>query len=226
VPTALDNGRRSPRKLLTRRRRSAARAETAEGLRKGGRGLDWLRPAAAAYPSPSEQRVLMGGKATWLITAAVAAVVIVGVVDALRGSSSHHESAHAAQAPTVVDLGGATLTLESVSAQAATEPMATTEPQGTTDTAAIPSPPPERLPRCTMPQLVLAVKIVDGSAMLVLRRVAGEPCHHGQPGFVQLMQIPYTESCDPAGSYLAVATVGPYEARRTVSGTEIVCNHG
>jgi hypothetical protein len=202
----------------------------------------------------------MRGKATWLITAAVAAVVIVGVVDALRGSSSHHESAHAAQAPTVVDLGGATLTLESVSAQAATEPMATTEPQGTTDTAAIPSPPPERLPRCTMPQLVLAVKIVDGSAMLVLRRVAGEPCHHGQshigltvldqsghrvalfghgsgpesstapadfiPGFVQLMQIPYTESCDPAGSYLAVATVGPYEAHRTVSGTEIVCNHG
>jgi hypothetical protein len=104
------------------------------------------------------------------------------------------------------------------------------------------------------------MKVVDGSAMLVLRRVAGEPCHHGQshigltvldqsghkvvlfghgwgpesstvpadfiPGFVQLMKIPYTEYCDPAGSYLAVATVGPYEARRTVSGTEIVCDHG
>ena len=200
----------------------------------------------------------MRGKATWLITAAVAAVLIVGVVDALRGSS-HHESAHAAQAPTVVDLGGATLTLESVTTQATTEPVATTEPQGTTDTAPIPTQ-PEHLPRCTTPQLALAVKIVDGSAMLVLRRVAGEPCHHGQshigltvldqsghkvvlfghgsgpesstvpadfiPGFVQLMKIPYTEYCDPAGSYLAVATVGPYEARRTVSGTEIVCNHG
>jgi hypothetical protein len=95
------------------------------------------------------------------------------------------------------------------------------------------------------PQLALAMKVVDGSAMLVLRHVAGEPCHRGQShigltvldqsghkvalfghgsgpgsstapadftrGFVQLMQIPYTESCDPAGSYLAVATVGPYE---------------
>jgi hypothetical protein len=152
------------------------------------------------------------------------------------------------------------LTLESVTTQATTEPVATTEPQGTTDTVAIPLDQPERLPRCTTPQLALAVKIVDGSAMLVLRRVAGEPCHHGQShigltvldqsgnkvalfghgsgpesstapadftrGFVQLMQIPYTESCDPVGSYLAVVTVGAYEARRTVSGTEIVCNHG
>ena len=203
----------------------------------------------------------MRGKATWLITAAVTGVLIVGVVDALRGSSSHDESAHAAEAPTVVDLGGATLTLESVTTQVVTtEPVATTEPQETTDTATIPSPQPERLPRCTTPQLALAVKIVNGSAMLVLRRVAGEPCHHGQShigltvldqsgkkvalfghgsgpesstapadftrGFVQLMQIHYTESCDPAGSYLAVVTVGPYEARRTVSGTEIVCNHG
>jgi hypothetical protein len=203
----------------------------------------------------------MRGKATWLISTAVAAVLIAGVVDALRGSSSHDESAPAAQAPTVVDLGGSTLTLGSVAAQAATAAVATTEPQGTTDTAAIPSAPPERLPRCTTPQLALAVKIVDRSAMLVLRRVAGEPCHHGQspigltvldqsgqkvalfghgsggpgtstapadfiPGFVQLMQIPYTEFCDPAGSYLAVVTVGPYEARHTVSGTEIVCNHG
>ncbi len=151
------------------------------------------------------------------------------------------------------------MTLESVSTQAATEPVATTEPQGTTDTATIPSAQPERLPRCTTPQLALAMKVVDGSAMLVLRRVAGEPCHHGRshigltvldqsghkvvlfghgsgpesstvpadfiPGFVQLMKIPYTEYCDPAGSYLAVATVRPYEARRTVSGTEIVCNH-
>jgi hypothetical protein len=195
----------------------------------------------------------MRGKATWLITAAVAAVLIVGVVDALRGSSSHHESAHAAQAPTVVDLGGSSLTLEAVTTQA------TTEPQGTTDTAAISSAQPEPLPRCTTPQLALAVKIVDGSAMLVLRRVTGEPCHHGRSpigltvrdqsghrvpsfggsaplrsavpadfshGFVHLMQIPYSGVCDPAGSYLAVVTVGPYEARRTVSGTEIVCNHG
>ena len=202
----------------------------------------------------------MRGKATWLITAAVAAVVTVGLIDALRGSSSDDESAHAAQVPTVVDLGGSTVTLEAVIAQPTTDPVATTEPLATTAAPAIPSLPPERLPRCTTPQLALAMKVVDGSAMLVLRRVAGEPCHHGQShigltvldqsgqkvalfghgsspssstapadftrGFVQLMQIPFTEYCDPAGSYLAVVTVGPYEARRTVSGTEIVCNHG
>ena len=67
-----------------------------------------------------------------------------------------------------------------VTTQARTEPVATTEPQGTTDTVAIPLDQPERLPRCTTPQLALAVKIVDGSAMLVLRRVAGEPCHHSE----------------------------------------------
>jgi hypothetical protein len=203
----------------------------------------------------------MRGKATWVITAIVAAIVIVGVVDALRGSSSQDEPAAAAEGPTVVDVGGSTLTLESVTAQATTEPEATTEPLATTTAPAIPSPPPERLPRCTTPQLALAIKVVDGSAMLVLRRVAGKPCHHGRSpigitvldqsgrkvpmfghgssapenstapanftdGFVQLMKIPYSMYCDPAGSYLAVATVGPYEARRTVSGTEITCNHG
>jgi hypothetical protein len=201
----------------------------------------------------------MRGMATWLITAVIAAIVIVGVVDALRGSSSHQESA-TVQTATVVDLGGSSLTLESVTAQATTEPVATSEPQGMTDAAAIQSPAPERLPSCRTPQLALAMKVMDGSAMLVLRRVVGEPCHHGQShigltvldqsghkvalfghgsgpgsstaradfirGFVQLIQIPYTEYCDPAGSYLAVATVGPYVARRTVSGTEIVCNHG
>ena len=198
----------------------------------------------------------MRGKVTWLITAAVAAVVIVGVVDALRGSPSHQESAAAAPAPTVVDLGGSSLTLESGIAQTTTEPVA--EPVATTTAPAIKSPTPERLPLCTTPQLALAMKVVDGSAMLVLRRVAGKPCHHGRSsigltvrdqyghsvtmfggspdirstasvdfsqGFVQLMQIPYTMSCDPTGSYLAVATVAPYEARRTVSGTEIACNH-
>lgn len=198
----------------------------------------------------------MRGKATWLITAVVAAIVIVGVVDALRGSSSDDEPAAAAQGPVVVDVGGSTLTLESVTTQAATEPAATTETLATT----VAPPPPEHLARCTIPQLELAVKVVDGSAMLVLRRVSGEPCHHGRSpigltvldqsghdvtlfghgsssprsstapadfvrGFVQLMEIPYTESCDPAGSYLAIATVGPYEARRTVSGTEISCRH-
>jgi hypothetical protein len=90
----------------------------------------------------------------------------------------------------------------------------------------------------------------------VLRRVKGQPCHHGrapigftardqsgkgvavfgvstratQPtdfsnGFAQLIEIPQM-SCDPQGSFLVVATVGPYVVRRTLPGTELPCNHG
>ena len=45
-------------------------------------------------------------------------------------------------------------------------------------------------------------------------------------GFVQIMQIPYFEVCDPAGSFLAVATVGPYVVRRTFPGKNLICDHG
>lgn len=196
----------------------------------------------------------MRGKATWLITAAVGAVLIVGVVDALRGSSSHDESAHAAQAPTVVDLGGSTLTLESVTAQATTEPVATTEPAAIVEP--VDATAPERLPSCETEQLRLTFTISDGLATPVLRRVKGQPCHHGraligfkvrdqsgdrvaafgtstrttQPadfsdGFEQLVEMPQL-SCDPAGSFLVVATVGPYVVRRPLPGAELPCNHG
>jgi hypothetical protein len=186
-----------------------------------------------------------------LVLAAVGLVVIAGVVDALRGSSPQQKSA---TAPTVVSLGGgASLTLESVTAQAS-------EPVATVGTAAIQSSTPERLSPCTTPQLALAIKVEGGSAKLALRHVAGKPCHHGRSpvgltvrdqsghkvplftsgfywqrntapanfshGFAQLIDIPYTEVCDPRGTFLAVATVGPYTAHRTVSGTEIACNHG
>jgi hypothetical protein len=205
----------------------------------------------------------MRGIGTWLILTAVVVVIIAGVVDALRRSDSRPESARAGG---VMTIAGSVMTesVREASDSAPSEPAVTTqpvttEPQGTTGPAAIQSPAPERLPSCTTPQLALAVKIEDGSAMLVLRRVAGKPCHHGRSpigltlryqsghkvplfggspdsrstrpadfshGFVQVMQLPNTGSCDPARSYLAVATVGPYVARRTVSGTEFVCNHG
>lgn len=96
----------------------------------------------------------------------------------------------------------------------------------------------------------------EGLAAAVLRRVKGQPCHNGrapirftvrdqsgdgvavfpgssrvtQPadfsnGFEQLLEIPQM-SCDPEGSFLVVATVGPYVVRRAFSGAELPCNHG
>jgi hypothetical protein len=200
----------------------------------------------------------MRGIATWLVLAAVGLVVIAGVTDALRGSSSHAQSAPATEAT----IGGLTTTAPSV--QATTEPVATTQAVAATEAVAttapdIPSDSPERLPSCATGQLRLTFTVADGLAALKFRRVAGEPCHHGRSpigftardesghklplfpasaelrktvpadftdGFVQLMQIPYSEVCDPAGSFLAVATVGPYVARRTVPGKNLVCNHG
>jgi hypothetical protein len=182
----------------------------------------------------------MRGIATWLVLAAVGLVVIAGVTDALRGSSSHAQSAPATEA------------VATTQAVAATEAVATTAPD-------IPSDSPERLPSCATGQLRLTFTVADGLAALKFRRVAGEPCHHGRSpigftardesghklplfpasaelrktvladftdGFVQIMQIPYSEVCDPAGSFLAVATVGPYVARRTVPGKHLICDHG
>jgi hypothetical protein len=98
--------------------------------------------------------------------------------------------------------------------------------------------------------------VSEGLAAVVLRRVKGQPCHHGrarigftvqdqsgdpvavfgartratQPadfsnGFEQLLEIPQM-SCDPEGSFLVVATVGPHMVRRTLPGAELPCNHG
>ena len=44
-------------------------------------------------------------------------------------------------------------------------------------------------------------------------------------GFEQLREIPQL-SCDPAGSFLVVATVGPYVVRGPLPGAELPCNHG
>lgn len=117
---------------------------------------------------------------------------------------------------------------------------------------------PQRLTSCTTAQLKLAfTRYVEGLAALVLRRVAGKPCHHGRSlirftvhdqsghrvtvfgrsgqqtvpadfshGFEQLIELPLM-SCDPAGSFLVVARVGPYVARQTFPGRKLVCDpHG
>jgi hypothetical protein len=190
----------------------------------------------------------MRSKATWLILVAIGAVVTAGVVDAVRGSSSNPEAAQAGES--VIEPS----TTTPLPVQTATEPMAT-EPVDATVTA-IESAAPERLPSCDTKQLRLNFTAWEGLAAAVLRRVEGQPCHHGrapigftvrdqsgdrvavfggntratQPadfsnGFEQLIEISQM-SCDPEGSFLVVATVGPYVVRRTLPGAELPCNHG
>jgi hypothetical protein len=138
---------------------------------------------------------------------------------------------------------------------ATAEHVVNTEPKDATVTA-IESAAPERLPSCNTEQLRLTFTVWEGLAAVVLRRVQGQPCHHARApigftvrdqsgdrvavfggntgatrpadfstGFEQLLEIPQM-SCDPEGSFLVVATVGPYMVRRTLPGAELPCNHG
>jgi hypothetical protein len=197
----------------------------------------------------------MRGKATWLILIAVGAVVTAGVVDAVRGSSSNPEAAQAGEP--VVEPS----TTTALPVQTAAEPLVTTEPAAIAapvdaTVTAIESATRERLPSCDTEQLRLTFTVSEGLAAVVLRRVEGQPCHHGgapigftvrdqsgdrvavfggntgatrpadfSTGFEQLLDIPQM-SCEPEGSFLVVATVGPYMVRRTLPGAELPCNHG
>jgi len=197
----------------------------------------------------------MRAKATWLIVIAVGAVVTAGVVDAVRGSSSNPEAAQAGQVGIEPSTTTAVPVQTATEPMATTEPVAVAEPADAT-VPAIESAPPERLPSCDTEQLRLTFMVSEGLAAVVLRRVEGHPCHHGRApirftvrdqsgdriavfggntdasrpadfsnGFEQLLDIPQM-SCDPAGSFLVVATVGPYAARRTLPGAELPCSHG
>jgi hypothetical protein len=194
--------------------------------------------------------------ATLLVLTAVAVVVIAGVVDAVRRSSSDAESAGG----NVFTIDG--LTMTAPSAQVTTEGVATTVEVTTTEALGttaqvVESAPPERLPPCTHRQLKLAIRVGEDRAEFVLRRVMGQPCHLRRlrvrltvldqagdevpvstsnlytqrgtapadfaQGFVMVVLDPYIGICDPRGTFIAVASVGPYVARRTVAGSEIDC---
>src|SRR5262245_32107081 len=175
----------------------------------------------------------MRGTVTWLLAAAIGAVVVAGVVDAVRRSTSHSGPAGA-------------LTTTATAAE-------------TTNGGAqlVASGPPERLPPCRPRQLRLAMSVGGPRAEFVLRRVSGQPCHQRRSrvrltlldhagdrvpvstsnfyseratapadfanGFELVILNPYIALCDPQATFTAVAHVGPYVARRTVSGTEISC---
>ena len=120
----------------------------------------------------------MRGRATWLILIAVGAVVTAGLVDAVRGSSSNPEAAQDGLSVTEPSTTMA-LPAQTTEAMTTTESLATTEPVNAPVTA-IESAAPERLPSCETEQLRLAFTVDNGLAALELRRVTGEPCHHGR----------------------------------------------
>ena len=114
-----------------------------------------------------------------MILIAVGAVVTAGVVDAVRGSSSNPEAAQAGES--VIEPP----TTTALPVQTATQPVATTEPAAMTEpvdatVTAIKSAAPERLPSCATEQLRLTFTVSEGLAAVVLRRVKGQPCHHGR----------------------------------------------
>ena len=197
----------------------------------------------------------MRTKITWLILTAVTVVVIAGVVDALRGSSPSPRAAQAG-VPVVEPSTATVLQEQSSNEDAVTtEPVVTDEPIDSTVTATGPAK-PKRLPSCETGQLRLGFVLSGGLAAAELRHVTGPPCHHGreligftardlsgtrvavfggstretQPadfsnGFEQLLEISQM-SCDPEGSFVVVAKVGSYTARRVLPGAELPCNHG
>ena len=196
----------------------------------------------------------MRGKATWVILIAVGAVVIAGVVDAVRGTSLNPQAAQAGASAVERSATTAPPAATATDAAATTESAAVTEPEDATATATV-SAASQRLPSCDSEQLELTFTDWEDLAAVVLRRVKGNPCHHGrapigftvrdqsgarvavfgrtrasQPadfsnGYEQLIEIPQM-SCDPRGSFVVVATVGPYVVRRTLPGAELPCNHG
>jgi hypothetical protein len=193
---------------------------------------------------------------TWLILTAVAVVVIVGVVDAVRGSSSDPPGAQAADSA----VESSTATTASPVAPA-TEPVVTPEQVASTESVDATatdteSAVPESLPSCDTEQLRPAFTVWDGLAAVAFRRVQGPPCHHGRApievtvrdqsgkrvavsggGMVTTQPVDFSGgfeqllelpqmSCDPKETFLVIAAVGPYVVRRTLPGAELPCNHG
>jgi hypothetical protein len=89
----------------------------------------------------------MRSRATWLVVAAVGAVVFVGVVDAVRRSGSHQESAPAGQVTLTIAGSVMTETVRAPSAPPTREPAVTTQPVTATAALANQSARPSTCPR-------------------------------------------------------------------------------
>ena len=154
---------------------------------------------------------------TWVIVGAVVALLIAAGVDALRSSDRE-----------------------------------TSAPTTTASTTTVGRRPGSTLSRCTRLQVAVSIEIREGVATLVVRHVGANPCHQPYSGFSlrikdragkvigrwsgarfggdflpvseQTFSLPAVRHCDRPGPFLALATVGPYSARRgKLSRSEIAC---
>ena len=198
---------------------------------------------------------MMRSRATWLVLAAIAAVLVAGVVDSVRSSSSTSEASQAGQSVVQPSTTSRVAGEVATDAENLSEPLASTEPadEMATDEGSAKH---RGLPSCDTDQLHLSFAPGgEGLMAAVVRRVKGKPCHQDRQtirfrvrnqsrdfvavfggtqatwptdfrgGFAELVEIPQL-SCDPRESFLVVATVGPYTARRTLVGSQLPCNHG
>lgn len=192
--------------------------------------------------------------ATWLALATVGAVVLAGVVDGVRRSSPQSVSADGvgstAERSTATSRPSPTTTAVAATTEAESTAVATTEAGGTTAPERLPS---CTMPQLKLAftfweggLAALVLRRVDGApcrhGRSPIRFTVHDQSGHrvtvgrGSPehrftspadfsqGFEQLIQFPIMY-CDPAGSFLVVARVGPYTARRTFPSRSLVCSH-
>jgi hypothetical protein len=165
----------------------------------------------------------------WLTRVIVAALVILGIVAAIEAVRSDSRA-------------------EPGSMRGDVRPA---QPRSQTGSAVTDEP----SPRCTAQQLALAIDVLAGDATIVLRHVWGSSCRLGRlpveltvkdragrrvrladtepgvegdfsPGFERLINITYLPRCGQRGPFDALVNVGPYTARRTLSGSEVGCFRG
>ena len=133
----------------------------------------------------------MRSKATWLLVAAIGAVVVAGVVDSVRGSTSKPEATQVGEP--AIESSTTVVPSEQPASEAVTptDSGGTTEPVDTT-AAATDSARPEHLPSCDTEQLQLTFTRSGGLAAL-LRRIQGRHATMaGRPSRFRLTIRPVT----------------------------------
>jgi hypothetical protein len=166
---------------------------------------------------------------TWVITGALAAVLIAAAGDALRSrsSSSPISETEAATRPS-----HAQATRTSVTTKSAAVPRCRAEQIGVSIDA--PGGDPTivvshaRGARCHLARLPINLKIWDRARRRVHLVTVGQLSVGGDfsPEFDHLINLTYLPDCDQRGPFLAVVSVGPYVARRTLSANGIGCFPG
>jgi hypothetical protein len=168
---------------------------------------------------------------TWMITGGLGTLAILGTVDALRGSPSRSKPVlrNPYLAPSPAPSAATTDRLPTCN----TPQLALAfEILGGSATFVLRH---VRGEPCHLPRLPIHFTVRDRAGRrvrLVNAESLGQSAVKGDfsPGFEQLINITYLRQCGPEaippGPFLVSVRVGPYVARRTLSGSEIGCFGG